>query len=274
MKPVTCLDVRRKLITDPRAVDTDMCIHIDGCHACSTHARTLLNADEQLRRAMEIPVPDKLNARIRVRQTMAAARLDNFEATIARAVGVPVPAGLSQRIINRTALERARSRKRATVVQFALAASVAIAVAVGSILSLRPADPLADDPLMNAVVAHSQNHRPHLGTPLPSELITPVLHQVGLEMEKPPARRFRSVTACDVRDKQAVHLVMDGARGPINVYVMPNEGAIASELSAVGENWRGLVFPVQQGSMAVIGHPQEDLQTYAREVRGAFRWRL
>ena len=173
-----------------------------------------------------------------------------------------------------SALARARSRKRTAVVQFALAASVAIAVAVGSILSLRPADPFAEDPLMNAVVAHSQNHQPHLGTPLSSELITPVLHQVGLEMEKPPARRFRSATACDVRDKRALHLVMDGARGPVNVYVMPNERAVTSELSAVGKNWRGLVFPVKQGSMAVIGHPQEDLQTYAREVRGALRWRL
>ena len=98
-------------------------------------------------------------------------------------------------------------------------------------------------------------------------------HSVGLEMKRPTRRAIHSATACDVRDKQALHLVMSGAQGPVNVYVMPDE-PMERVITGQGEGWHGLVVPVRHGSMAVVGHPKEDLQTFVRDVRGSLRWRL
>lgn len=273
MDTINCLEARRQITTDPVRIADAVREHLDGCPSCSAYARSLVSSEEQLRRALEIPVPETLGARIRVRQTMDDARASDFESALAAAIEVPVPEGLAQRILDRTALERARTRKRRKFLQFSMAASIAVAVAVGSILTLRPDVSVNEEPLLSAVMAHNRYHAPTLGHPVPPELISPVLHMVGLEMERPTRRAIHSATACDVRDKQALHLVMSGAQGPVNVYVMPDE-PMERVITGQGEGWHGLVVPVRHGSMAVVGHPKEDLQPFARDVRGSLRWRL
>ena len=284
-----CLDFRRALMTDPRDSDEALMAHARECSSCRAFMQEARTADNTLRRALGVEAPESLSAKIRLRRSMAEAGDDAFESELAAAVRVPVPDDLKARIMDRNVLSIARARKRGRVMQFALAASVAVAVATGSILFLaQPGgsgsnsqlDPVVAQPggstsnlLLDAVVAHSQYHSSSSTQPIDDDLITPVLRLVGLEFGTRPKGVITAATACDVREQRSLHLVMRGDHGPVNVYVMPGQRT-ARTVESSESAWRGLVVPVRHGSLAVVGDPREQLDKYATSVRDSLRWRM
>jgi len=270
---MNCLDVRRTLLSDPMSGSAPLLAHVEGCAACKSFMREVRVGDTSVRKALSIDVPEGLSARIRLRRSMVEASDDAFEDGIAAAVRVPVPTDLKARIMARNELNTARARKRGVVLQFAMAASVAIAVAAGSILFLAQPGGTASNTLMDAVVAHSQYHTSTHAQPIDDDLISPALRLVGLEFGSRPKGVITAATACDVREQRSLHLVMRGDHGPVNVYVMPGQ-ATKRTVESSEPSWRGLVMPVRYGSLAVVGHPREKLGKYANSVRDSLRWRM
>ena len=271
IQAMSCIEFRRCLTEAPSATSAELQQHAKQCAACKQFKRQAIASDTALHQAFNISAPDGLGARIKVTQTMAAARDDDADCALQTAVNLDVPAGLATRIMDRTALERARSRRRNTILNYAMAASIAVAVLVGSLLLIRPA-PLEtqDSSLMSAVVLHSLSHTAGYGHTVPQALLSPVLHMVGLELEQRPRNVITSATACDIEDQRSLHLVMRGEQGPVSVYVMPNQHTQTTE-KAQRANLKALLVPVRHGRIAVIGQPREDLSSYAQELKRNLR---
>lgn len=271
---MNCLEFRRRLSAAPCDADVELHAHAAHCSGCKQFKRKALAGEAALRRALCVTPPDSLSARIKLNKTMTTARAADADASLRDAVMLPRPDGLVARIMDRSALERARARHRGNVLQFGMAASVALAVFVGSIMLLRPA-PIEsqDSSLMSAVVTHSLSHTTGYDQTVPQERLTPVLQMVGLDFAKSPSRTITSATACDIEDQRSLHLVMRGEQGPVNVYVMPSQHALTTERVQRAQ-LQALLVPVRHGSIAVIGRPREDLSGYAQELKKNLRWRM
>lgn len=269
----SCLEVRRALMSDPTSASAALLLHTERCAPCKSFMREVRAADTTIRKALSVEVPEGLGAKIRLRRSMDEARSDALDDDIAAAMKVAVPAGLKARIMAHNALNTATARKRGVVMQFALAACVAIAVATGSILFLAQSWSGPNSTLLDAVVAHSQHHISSHAQPIGDELVRPALHLVGLEFSSRPQGTITAATACDVREQRSLHLVMRGNHGPVNVYVMPGQSSERT-MESSQPTWRGLVMPVRYGSLAVVGHPRENLDQYATSVRNSLRWRM
>jgi hypothetical protein len=61
---MTCLEVRQTLLVNPEENTSEILRHLEQCPACKAFHRSLMNQDEKLKSALEIPVPPKLSERV------------------------------------------------------------------------------------------------------------------------------------------------------------------------------------------------------------------
>ena len=104
-----------------------------------------------------------------------------------------------------------------------------------------------------------------------------------------PDGRLRSVVAGDVaefdRDKALItyaqtcvingrdvpHLVMQGERGPVTILLMPGE-KVAGAAPLDDASWHGVILPVGNGSIAIIGGRDEAIDDIEQTVLNSVTW--
>lgn len=275
---MNCLEYRRLATEAGGHEDAAMRAHREGCESCQVLARSLRELEEQIEQTLRVPAPESMAARIVFRQRLSAARDAEFDAVLERAVRVDVPDGLAERIVARSAQARGRSGgggepalvPARPLARFAMAASIALAVALGSLFMLRPVDTtvldraiahVAAEPWLlegEATISHAQ--------------LAPVLRMVGLDMSEMPGEVTRAIP-CPASKKLSLHMVLRGEHGKVTVIVTPGE-RVAQRLAGRQSGLAGLVVPVRHGALKVIGDPAEDLQAYAERTRKVLRWRM
>ena len=73
--------------------------------------------------------------------------------------------------------------------------------------------------------------------------------------------------SCSINGKTVPHLVIQGEHGPITILLMPEE-AVAAAVALDGENVHGVILPVGDGSIAIIGAREEKLERIEKSVVG------
>jgi len=76
---------------------------------------------------------------------------------------------------------------------------------------------------------------------------------------------------CVINGKNAPHLVIQGERGPVTIILMPDE-AVDEETPIDGENIRGVILPVGNGSIAIVGDRDEQLEPIQKNVLNSVTW--
>jgi hypothetical protein len=76
---------------------------------------------------------------------------------------------------------------------------------------------------------------------------------------------------CSINGKDVPHLVMQGKRGPITILLMPYE-KVAEPSTLNGVNIRGVILPVGDGSIAIVGDRDEPLEEVEQNVLDSVRW--
>jgi hypothetical protein len=76
---------------------------------------------------------------------------------------------------------------------------------------------------------------------------------------------------CTINGKDVPHLVMQGERGPITILLMPHE-KVAEATPLDGVNIRGVILPVGDGSIAIIGDREESLEDVQQNVLNSVVW--
>lgn len=152
-----------------------------------------------------------------------------------------------------------------------IAAGVAIAAALGVRL-FTPGPTYAS--LAEEVIAHI-DHEPNalrrVSTPVSQSKLAAVIERDVEEMNE-GIGLITYARSCVIHGKTVPHLVMQGAAGPITLLLLPDEhvdGAIPLQ----GEGINGVILPVGDGSIAIIGEREEQLDEIEQRVIDSVRWR-
>ncbi len=152
--------------------------------------------------------------------------------------------------------------------------AVAATVAVVAILGTRM---VGDDhvypSLADEIIAHL-DHEPYalqvtdvpvsdgrLNQIVPASMAT-MNHDAGL---------ITYAESCTINGNRVPHLVIQGQYGPVTIILLPDEKIDAPQ-SLMGESINGVILPVGDGSIAIIGEEGEDLEPIEQNLRDSVRW--
>ncbi len=236
---MNCLELRRIYDTDPDCQDSHFLAHARECDECAAFVRRGARFERRLHAAMSVRTPENLASKILVKQVFQLERQ----------------------------IERPRVGR---VMRWLLAASVVLAICVGAVLI----DQLRAPSLGHAVMAlvDEAQHALVPRTPVSLEEIRATLKPVGIDLDdKPGVVTF--VSPCVVRGKLAGHMVMQGETAPISILLMPNQ-SVPDRLTVERSDLKGVLIPMQQGTIAILGAPEEALTGIEIKVLSLFKWEV
>ena len=89
-----------------------------------------------------------------------------------------------------------------------------------------------------------------------------------------PAQEFevRSAKPCEILPAyQSAHLVLEGSHGAVSVIVI-NNSPVDVEFNIRDDLFNGIVVPMEQGNMILVGEKNEDLNQFASMFSGNVEW--
>lgn len=233
---MNCEEYRQAIAADP-AYD-DGTGHLVECSDCRAYRAEMLALEAKISRALQIDVP-----------YLAIPALTDVEGD------------------NVVPLKRRRSTMPAW---FAMAATVAVA----AILGVRMFGiGVHHESLAQEVLAHVDHDPAALQvtdvTVTDDRLRTVVPANIA-NLDR-SAGLITYAQSCIINGHTVPHLVIQGARGPVTVLLMPEE-PVGEAVQLSGENVRGVILPVGSGSIAIIGAADERLESIQEEVLKSVTW--
>jgi hypothetical protein len=234
-----CLEVRRVLGAEPQRRETAILAHCKTCAACAAFMQEMLALDSRLNRAMAIPVPE----------------------------------GLEARIVLDASLKHGRHPR--PVIWLALAASLLLAVGITAGVWWKASTEM---PLTAAVVQHLRNPMEAdamlPGQPLLSKvsLVQGVLDKIGVQL-RGGLNDVTYARVCPFRGRLVAHLVVRGRDGPVTILLLPHIHVNKPE-NIDEEGFRGVIEPAGSGSIAIVSNNNSPMQPMAAELVSKVQWRI
>lgn len=232
-----CQEYRQGIEADPARMDEAGAAHERACEACAAYARRLRAAERLIAEALRFDV--------------SSVREHHGESTA----------------------PRPRGSMRTT---WALAASAAAAaVGVWLVLSFVP----SGNP--DRLVAEVQDHWYHepaswVQTSAPvnaATLATALSGTARVDVERLSVVSY--ARSCLVNGRWVPHLVVQGEAGPVMLLLLSGEEvAEPLPLDLPGEGLSGLIMPLDNGSIAILGDDEEPLESLQRDVAEAVDWAI
>lgn len=234
-----CLEVRRILTAEPQRRDSTVLAHCKTCRSCAAFMEEMSLLDAQLERALAVPVPEDLEARIVLDASLK------------------------------------HGRRPRPVTWLAMAASLVLAIGIGAGVWWKAASPM---PLSAAIIQHIQNPKEANaivpGHPLIREagLVTGVLHKVGVQVNG----GLNDVTyarVCPFRGRLVAHIVVRGKDGPVTVLLLPHIH-VKKPQHFDEDGFRGMIEPAGKGSIAIVANNKSPMQPMAQKLVRMVQWRI
>lgn len=152
---------------------------------------------------------------------------------------------------------------------------IAASVMIVGFLGVRIMGPAGDDvPLADQVVAHLE-HEPQsrvvTSTPVSGRVLDAVLSEDGADMDG-DVGLVTYARSCIINGKSVPHLVIQGEKGPVTLLLMPDE-RIERAIPLEGRGINGVILPVGDGSIAIVGETDESLEPIGQRVIDSVKWR-
>ena len=227
---MNCLDFHREKLADPRRLSSAAQAHAAQCAACGAFAQSVDEGERDLEHVLAVPAPD----------------------------------GLADR-----ALLRARGRRPAWRV-WALAASVALVVALGAMLSLHA--PSFQQQLARQAIEHVEMEPESFSTlNAPDAAALAELIRVSGGTLKAPLGTVRYVQLCPMDKGTGLHIVFDTPEGLATLLIVPGQSLRRLEHAASG-GWAALARPAGHGHYAVVTPSAQKSAAIDRLVRERIDW--
>lgn len=234
---MNCENYREALTADPGFDDESG--HLDACVACREYSAEMLGLNTRIAAAMALSVPE-----------LVMPELPDLETE--NVVSLP---------------------KRRTITKptwFAVAATVLIAAVIGIRMTGTGIEYGTLEEQLLAHVDHEPKALLPTSTPVSDrqlaravpEKIATMNHDAGL---------ITYAMSCSINGKDVPHLVIQGEHGPITILLMPHE-KVADASSIDGVNVQGMILPVGDGSIAIIGSRDEQLEKVKQNVLDSVMW--
>ena len=213
--------------------------HLSECASCQAYREEMLSLDKQIAAALEIDVPD------RVMPELPDLEKDNVVALPSR-------------------------RWPSTPTWLAMAATVVIAAVLG--VRMFGAN-IEYESLADEVLAHLDHE------PWALQVTDVAVSDERLRSVVPPgvadfdrdASLISYAQSCIINGRTVPHLVIQGARGPVTVLLMPEE-KVGEAMALQGQNVNGVILPVGNGSIAIIGEAGERIEEIQERVTRSVTW--
>ncbi|MDH3419856.1 MAG: DUF3379 domain-containing protein [Gammaproteobacteria bacterium] len=232
-----CEDYRQRIEADPAWIDEAGAAHERDCGACAAYARRLRVSERLISEALRFDV-----ASVREQDgAMAAPR-----------------------------------RRRPIGTTWAMAASAGIAaVGVWLVLTFLPS---GDPDRLVAVVQDHWYHEPTSWVQTSAPVNASVLETALSGTARVDLERLSVVSyarSCLVNGRWVPHLVVQGQAGPVMLLLLSRE-AIADTLplDLPQEGLHGVIMPLDEGSIAILGDDDESLEALQQDVAAAVEWAI
>lgn len=234
-----CSEFERMVTGDPSTADGE--VHLDACARCRDFVASIQSVDMTLESAMAISVP-----------ALKMPELPEIE---------------SEKVVSLDTRRRLR-----TPVWLALAATFAFAAVIGVRGFLAPGDYLSLD---DEILAH-MSHEPYSRT-----VTTAAVSEDRLRSVVPASMANLSADtglityaqSCEINGHLIPHLVIQGENGPVTILLLPNERIDAARMLE-GNGFNGVLLPVGNGSIAIIGENEdpESLRRIQQRLTNSVSW--
>jgi hypothetical protein len=238
---MNCEDYKEAVAADPSESFDGGSAHASACVSCSSYRDEMREMDDMIARALSIAVPELQMPEL-------------------------PPIDEDSNVVN---LPFGRKARFTTPAWIGIAASFAIVAVFGARFLGEGSVRLS---LADEVIAHLDHERQSLrvtSTPVSERSLSKVvssnvavLDGVGL---------ITYARTCPINGKAVPHLVVQGENGPITLLLMPEE-MIDSAIPLLGEGIEGIILPVGEGSIAIIGERGERLEEIEQRVIDSVRW--
>ncbi len=152
---------------------------------------------------------------------------------------------------------------------------IAASVALIAVIGVRTMTPTTYPSLADEVIAHL-DHEPQAlvptSTPVGERELTRVVDGNGVELDR-GVGLVTYAKSCVINGKTVPHLVIKGESGPVTLLLMPDE-PVQSAVPLDGQSINGVILPVGDGSIAIIGERDEDLSKIEKQVVDSVTWSI
>jgi len=214
--------------------------HLSECQSCQEYRRDMQALDLRIGRALALDVPQ-----------LVMPSLENVDSG------------------NVVTLEP--RRRVAMKTWFSVAATVALAVFIGFRFGADNTTgyiSLADEVLAHVTleptalqVTDQKVLDDHLGKVVPASIAN----------MDPSLGLITFAETCPISGNDVPHLVIQGEHGPITIMLLPNE-KISEAISLNDEYSHGVILPVGDGSIAIVGSRDEKLEDVQKKILQSVKW--
>ncbi len=178
-----------------------------------------------------------------------------------------------------------RARKQSFFPYYAVAASLVLAVGIVFSLSFNGGPGAANRVFGDELLAHLHHDIEEIDDISNGETYAVLgLDEVNTTMANAGTRlvshdvsrdfAVRSAKPCEIIPAyQSAHLVLEGSEGAVSVIVI-NNSPVDFEFSFSDDRFSGVVFPMEQGNMILVGEKNEDLNQYATLFSESVEWTI
>ena len=243
-KNMNCEDYKAALAGDPSASIEGGDAHVAACDSCAAFKAEMQALDAKIAQALSINVP---NLQMPELPEIEDDNVVNIPFRNKQAFSMPTWIGI--------------------------AATVVIAAFVGvRMIDLDPGSGLS---LNEEVLAHFDHEPSSLRVTtvaVSDEQFSTVVNPSIGTMD----RNVGLVTyanSCIINGKTIPHLVIQGEKGPITLLLMPEE-MIDSAMTLDGNGVNGVILPMGDGSIAIIGEQDEPLDAIEQRIIDSVEWSI
>jgi hypothetical protein len=232
----TCEQYREAIAGDP-SFDGGAA-HLSACESCQAFRSEMQALDLIIGRALAINVPD-----------------------------IRVPELSEVDTSNVSALPK---RRFSTPTWLAVAATVTLAAFVGFRML---GDDLSSNTLAEQIIAHI-DHEPFAFREAHAAVSDERLRRVipgAISTLDHTAGLITYAQSCLINGRDVPHLVIQGERGPITILLMPDEKVSGAQTFG-GKSVNGIILPVGNGSIAIVGEEGERLDQVEERVKNSVTW--
>ena len=233
---MNCEQFREKIAADPSNLDEECAAHAFDCAPCAAFGARARNAEWLIQEALRFDV-DALKTHVDKKRTSVAAPR-----------------------------------------RFAWAGVAAVLVAGFAVWLNLDRGPAVDAELLVAEVLEHWHHEPESWVDTDVRVSPASLEEVVSGSADVDANLLGLVSyarSCFVRDRWVPHLVVQGQEGPVMLLLLPHEQiAEPLPLDMPQEGLRGVILPVGDGSIAVLGEDGESMDPLADRINSAVEWSI
>jgi len=192
----------------------------------------------------------------------------HFERDLNEAFSIPIPEDLESRIVLRQSIEADVSSRQRNWLFFAIVATFVLVVG----LTLLIFKPLSEPGLEQIALDFYNRNNSVLAVSQPTavESARLLLSENGITM-KNNIGKIVYANRCYIREGKGIHLVIAGTNGPVTLVYMPEE-SVDKKMLFANKYSHGIIAPCPRGSIAIIASPEEDIEKIKSHIFKSIKW--